>query len=88
MCLAIPMKIVEITADGGICDADGSRVPVNLMFIDAPRVGDYVIVHAGYALERWNTQVAEAQLAELRALTQALEGEAPPPPGDGVSCGE
>lgn len=75
MCLAIPMQVIEIASDGsGVCDADGSRLPVNLRFIDEPRVGDYVIVHAGYAIERWDTQVAEAQLAELREITLALEG--------------
>jgi hydrogenase expression/formation protein HypC len=70
------MQVIEIAPDGrGVCDADGSRLPVSLIFIDDPRVGDYVIVHAGYAIERWDTQVAEAQLADLRTLALALEGQ-------------
>jgi hydrogenase expression/formation protein HypC len=84
MCLAIPMQIVELTPEaGGVCDAGGSRLPVNLMFISEPRVGDYVLIHAGYAIERIDTVQAEAQLAEWNALTLAMEGRAPAPEGEG-----
>ena len=72
MCLAIPMKLVEVRDDGtGIADMDGSRPDVNLTFIDDPRPGDYVIVHAGFAIERLDQFEADARLALFAELAAA-----------------
>jgi hydrogenase expression/formation protein HypC len=73
MCLAVPMKIVEVS-DGatGVCDLDGARHAVNFSLIDNPRDGDLVIVHAGYAIEKLDVHEANERLAlfdELAALS-------------------
>ncbi len=51
MCLAIPVKIVEVGAgDTAIVDLGGVRKEISLALVDDVQVGDYVIVHVGYAL--------------------------------------
>ena len=64
MCLAIPMRLVEVLEVGrGVADLDGSRHDVDLSLIDHPSVGDYVIVHAGFAIEKLDRQEADERLA-------------------------
>ena len=52
MCLAIPLKISEINGTEGIGEAMGMKRNMRLDFIPEPKIGDYVIVHAGFAIER------------------------------------
>ncbi|MBM4144304.1 MAG: HypC/HybG/HupF family hydrogenase formation chaperone [Lentisphaerae bacterium] len=74
MCLAIPMRIDEIRADGtGVADLDGVAREVALSLIADPRVGDYVIVHAGYAIEKLDRQEADERLALFREIAAAWE---------------
>lgn len=64
MCLALPMKIVELAdKTRGIVDLDGIRYEANLSLLDDPRVGQYVIVHAGFAIETLDKEEAEVRLA-------------------------
>ena len=82
MCLAIPMKLIELGdgAQSGVADLDGARTRVNLSLIDAPTLGDYLIVHAGFAIERLDEAEANARLemfselgAQWREQAAALE---------------
>lgn len=66
MCIAIPSKIVEISDTFGIVDVDGARKDISLALIENPKVGDYVIVHAGYAIQKIDEQSAEETLNILR----------------------
>lgn len=60
MCLAIPARIVALNGTDAVVDVDGVRRTANVAFIDGPQVGDFVIVHAGFALQKWSAQdVAE-----------------------------
>lgn len=52
MCLAIPLKISEINGKEAIGEAMGMKRNMRLDFIPEPKIGDYVIVHAGFAIER------------------------------------
>lgn len=71
MCLAIPMKVVEVDSDGmGVVDLDGLRRKVNLSLLDNPKPGDYVIVHAGFAIEWLDPEEAEARLALFDELAR------------------
>ena len=80
MCLAIPMKVVELVAnptgsslaDEAIVDVGGVRKRISLAFVDGAAVGDYVIVHVGYALQRLDPEEAERTLELFR---QALDAE-------------
>jgi hydrogenase expression/formation protein HypC len=60
MCLAIPVRVVELLGDdSAVVDLDGIRKQISLALVDDVRVGDYVILHVGYALSKLDA--AEAQ---------------------------
>ena len=64
MCLAIPAMIVALSeADTALVDVDGVRKRVSLALVDGVGIGDYVIVHVGYALARLDPGEAERTLA-------------------------
>ena len=76
MCLAVPMKIVELGTDGNaVCEYDGVRRGVNVSFLDRLRLGDHVIVHAGYAIERLNEEEAAAQVETFRELARIMDAQ-------------
>ncbi|MFZ3043140.1 MAG: HypC/HybG/HupF family hydrogenase formation chaperone [Thiobacillus sp.] len=63
MCLAIPARVVEIAAeDQAIVDLGGVRKDISLALVEDVRVGDFVIVHVGYALTRLDPDEAEKTL--------------------------
>jgi hydrogenase expression/formation protein HypC len=63
MCLAIPARIVEILGnDQAIVDLGGVRKDVSLALVEDVKVGDYVILHVGYALTRLDPEEAEKTL--------------------------
>lgn len=63
MCLAIPARVVEIAADDqAIVDLGGVRKDISLALVEDVKVGDYVIVHVGYALTRLDPEEAEKTL--------------------------
>ena len=64
MCLAIPVRVVELRDDAtAIVDLDGIRKEISLALVDDVEVGDYVILHVGYALARLDPEEAERTLA-------------------------
>ena len=64
MCLAIPARVVELQAnDQAIVDLGGVRKDVSLALVEDVAIGDYVIVHVGYALTRLDPEEAERTLA-------------------------
>ncbi len=68
MCLALPVRIVELKGDdAAIVDLDGIRKEISLALLDGVAVGDYVILHVGYALTRLDPVEAERTLALFRA---------------------
>lgn len=79
MCLAVPMKLVEIGADGkGVAELEGSRHGVDLSLVSDVRLGDYVIIHAGFAIEKLDQAEADATLelfAEIARATAPGAGE-------------
>jgi len=68
MCLAIPARVVELgDGDTAIVDLGGVRKDISLALVDGTQVGDYVIVHVGYALTRLDPAEAEQTLALMAA---------------------
>lgn len=64
MCLALPVEVVEIgNADMAIVDIGGVRKEISLALLDDVSVGDYVILHAGYALSKLDPVEAGKTLA-------------------------
>ncbi len=70
MCIAFPGKVLSIDQDNfAIIDISGTRREVSLEIVDEPvAVGDYVICHAGYAIQRIDEEVAQEKLAFLKEL--------------------
>lgn len=72
MCLAVPLRLIEIHDKEAIAEAGGIRRPVRVDFICDPQVGDYVMVHAGFAIERLSEAQALANLKALQEVADAL----------------
>ena len=68
MCLAVPMKLVEIGDDTGIAELGGVTREVNLGLLEGINIGDYIIVHAGFAIQKLDKEQAEETLDLLREL--------------------
>ncbi len=74
MCLAIPAKVVELRADdAALIDLGGVRKEISLALLDGVAVGEYVIVHAGYALQRIDAVQAQNTLALFAGLEPVPE---------------
>lgn len=68
MCLAIPTRVVELLPDQhALVELGGVRKRVSLELVDEVAVGDYVIVHVGYALTRLDPEEAQQTLALMAA---------------------
>jgi hydrogenase expression/formation protein HypC len=63
MCLAVPMKIIEIQGDMAVVESAGLRREVGVMLLDKPRVGDWVLIHAGFAISKLTRKQARETLA-------------------------
>lgn len=66
MCLALPAKIIAIDGEEARVDLDGVETPVSLAFLEGVSVGDFVIVHVGFALSRVDPEIAAEQIAAMR----------------------
>lgn len=75
MCLAVPMKLVERAEELGVVELDGVRREVSLQLQPEARLGDFVLVHAGYAIGIVDAAEAEETLSLLREMAM-LEGAA------------
>lgn len=72
MCLAIPAKIVRIEGPGvGLVDYLGNEVRTNFALLPKAKVGDWVIVHAGFAISSMDEKEARKTLRLFRELAEA-----------------
>ena len=72
MCLAVPLRLIEINGNDAIGEAIGLRRAVRVDFIPDPTIGDYVMVHAGFAIERLEEEQALEALETWEELRSAL----------------
>ncbi|MDD3293485.1 MAG: HypC/HybG/HupF family hydrogenase formation chaperone [Geobacteraceae bacterium] len=67
MCLAVPMRITSIEGEVMVAEMDGVRREASLMMLgDEVKVGDYVLIHAGFAISRLDEEEAEETLSIMR----------------------
>lgn len=71
MCLAIPMKIESIDGMDAKVSAGGSTIAANVMLLDEPKIGEYVLVHAGFAIKKIDEQEAAETIKALNKLVPA-----------------
>ncbi len=74
MCLAVPGRIIEIEGKTAIVDFGGVKREVRLDLLPDVAVGDYVIVHTGFAIERLDEKRALEILEAWAEVEKALEG--------------
>jgi len=73
MCLAIPSKIIRIVGDVGTVDVDGVKRDVSLLMVEEPQLGDYVIIHAGFAIHKIDEITAKESLQLLKEALAFVE---------------
>jgi hydrogenase expression/formation protein HypC len=73
MCLAIPSKITKIENNMATIDVEGIQREASLLLLEDARVGDYVIVHAGFAISKLDEAAARETLDLLREAIAAVE---------------
>ena len=72
MCLAIPSKIVKIEDNVATIDVDGVKREASLLLVENPEVGEYVIVHAGFAISKINEEDALESLKLMREAASLI----------------
>ena len=72
MCLAVPMKVIEIEDNETVVELGGLKKKINLGLLEKIDVGDYVIVHAGFAIQKLDEKEAEKTLALVREMAEKL----------------
>lgn len=79
MCLAIPAEVIEIQENGILRARVGQSETYlevsGMLLSDPPALGDYIIVHAGFALRKLDKEEAEETLRLLREVAEAAEGQ-------------
>ena len=73
MCLGVPAKILEIADSAAVVELGGVRREISVMLIDDVSVGEWVIVHAGFAIEKLSEEAAEQTLALFREIADSDE---------------
>ena len=73
MCLAIPSKITKIESNMATIDVDGVQREASLLLLEDAKVGEYVIVHAGFAIQKIDESAAQETLSLLREATELVE---------------
>ena len=73
MCLAIPLQVMELDGNRGLVRASGLELEVALDLVEGVELGDWVIVHAGFAIQRLSADEALETLAILQRLEASWE---------------
>ena len=76
MCVALPCKLVKVDGNEGIAELGGSHVKTRLDLLPEAQVGDYVLVHAGFAIQTVDEEEAQKTLKILAELGWADQLEA------------
>jgi hydrogenase expression/formation protein HypC len=75
MCLAIPSKITHIHNNMATIDVDGVQRQASLLLLEDAAVGDYVIVHAGFAIHKIDETTALETVQFLKEAAALVEGD-------------
>ncbi|KPU62602.1 HypC/HybG/HupF family hydrogenase formation chaperone [Thermococcus argininiproducens] len=73
MCLAIPAKVIEIKDNVAIVDFGGVKREARIDFVKDVKVGDYVIVHTGFAIEKLDEKTALESIKAWEEVMKAME---------------
>ena len=73
MCLAVPAKVIEIEGSVARVDVAGNVREADLTLLPEVKVGEYVLLHAGFAIGRYDEETALATLRDLEEMARAME---------------
>ncbi|MEO0073319.1 MAG: HypC/HybG/HupF family hydrogenase formation chaperone [candidate division WOR-3 bacterium] len=73
MCLAIPVRVVSIQGETAVGEVDGIEREISILMTPDVKVGDYVVVHAGFAIQKVDEAEARENLRLLRKMVEAVE---------------
>lgn len=68
MCLAIPVKVIKIKGEKAVVDADGLQKEISIMLLPQIKVGDYVLLHSGFAIKRVDLEEAKETLKLIEEI--------------------
>lgn len=76
MCLAIPSKVIELDGMSATVDVQGARREANLMLMpEEVNIGDYVLVHAGFAIQKVDELAAKEAMRLINDMIEQMEAE-------------
>jgi hydrogenase expression/formation protein HypC len=78
MCLAVPAKVVSQSDNSAVADLHGNRVQISTVLVPAAIVGDWVLVHAGFAIQRLSDDDARKTWDVLQDLNRATNSTRAP----------
>jgi len=73
MCLAVPAQVLEIKGSEAILDFGGVKREANISFLDDVEVGDYLVVHVGFAIQKLSKEEAEESLKLWKELLKEAD---------------
>jgi len=76
MCLAVPARLVECRDNAAVADLHGNRVNISTLLVPTAKIGDWVLLHAGFAIQLLSEQEAQETFAVMNDL-RAVAGEGP-----------
>ncbi|MFC1461572.1 HypC/HybG/HupF family hydrogenase formation chaperone [Verrucomicrobiota bacterium] len=76
MCLAIPAKIVELDGENAVVEIEGVFRPAIVSLVNEPKIGEYVLLHAGFAIRKWTEEDVKEFYAIMDEMGAADRREA------------
>ncbi len=73
MCIAVPFKIINIKNGMAIAESEGVKKSVSLMLINKAKIGQYILIHAGFAIKIINKQAALKTISLLKKSLKIYE---------------
>ncbi len=68
MCLAIPAKVTKINGNEATVDIMCNQTKANISVLENIKIGDYILVHAGFGIQKYDEKTAEENLVLIREL--------------------
>ena len=75
MCLAVPLRLISVNGTDAVGEVGGIQREVSIMMTPDVKVGDYVIVHAGFAIQVLDEKEAQETLALFREMLSLQDGD-------------
>ncbi|MBT3182398.1 MAG: HypC/HybG/HupF family hydrogenase formation chaperone [Deltaproteobacteria bacterium] len=75
MCLAVPMQIEKIENESATVNVGGTKRDVNIAFLDDADIGDYILVHAGFAIKKIDEKEAEETVKLLNKMAEIARND-------------